>query len=740
MSVTRPQVAPRQRPEPSFLSSLVDLWLRRRNLFFSVAAGYLVLSNLWLALMPFTYGAEAIVSLSTPSNRVVTVGDRFSADEGGVGAELSYLRSQVFSDGLLLSLLSEDRHAYDRLLASRDQTHSLAGIALDALPLDAGGQPTATATPAAGVDEETRTWFRKQLVIERIERSPVVSIMFRSGDPEIAADIANRAAAYYIATQAKTKKRSAQTALATLHNEERDLRDQIQELDGAIQKKKDTVDFLPEDPTAGSEEELIATQRDLIGVRSEREALTAELQQLGGQGREAAAAQASDLLPTTILQDLRAKDAELARKQAELRSELGPRHPQIEQLAAARRQLQERIHMEIEAQKARARSRLRVLASREESLEKLLELLRERKAQSRREVTEIGALDRQRDARTQMLDKVLGNIKEIELQASLMAGDAKVLAAASVPATHSSPRIGILLLANFLASMLVGGAAVVGVQQFDRRLRSADQARDLLGLPLLASLPYVPVRQPETLLQDGLWAQPAALYAEALRGWHLALGSLVRKEAHRVLAVTSALPREGKSIALFGLAAVVARSGLDVVILDLDLRKPTLGKACAGPINAGIEDYLAGRASVEDVLRPAVAEPRLTLLPVRKPPSDPAVLLQSPKLGVLVKEMRGRYDAVFIDTPPTIQLSDCLAIASLVDAIVLILHWNETPADAAHMAVERLQAVGVRPVGTVFTQVNLRAAEAELRDTPFDHHRRYRSYYASTGRENERSC
>jgi succinoglycan biosynthesis transport protein ExoP len=317
--------------------------------------------------------------------------------------------------------------------------------------------------------------------------------------------------------------------------------------------------------------------------------------------------------------------------------------------------------------------------------------------QYRADLSNFQALETETKSREEMFNRLLTRMGEEEVASRL---DAKQVVQIDQPKTDLRP-VNIrktLFAAGALAAGLVAAVlAALGAEALDRRVRGASATQELTGLPLLGQLPFVPGLLP--LGKGGDPEHPAVL-AEAYRALRAAL-RLTRSSptGSRVLVITSSGPGEGKSTVSTRLAIALAAAGAKVLLVDADLRKPTLHKQLGDERERGLSYLLAG----EDGIEPAPSDhQRLDVLPVGVRPPNPSELLHSPALATAIARWRTSYDYVLLDSPPLGLVSDALSVGELADGVLLVVRDRVTAKGTLRLVLDRLLPLRAKVLGLVF--------------------------------------
>jgi capsular exopolysaccharide synthesis family protein len=313
----------------------------------------------------------------------------------------------------------------------------------------------------------------------------------------------------------------------------------------------------------------------------------------------------------------------------------------------------------------------------------------------------------QRDADTnrELYNALLQRYKEIGVAGGVEKNNVSIVDAPKLPDRPSSPK----LLINVLLAMFFGGIAGMGVaaglEQIDEGIGDPADTETKLGHPLLGTVPRV---KRETPLEA--FDNPRSPLVEAYLAIEAALELSTVRGTPQSLAVTSTRPREGKSITALALAQSLARAKRKVVLIDADLRAPSVHRYFdienEGP---GVSNFLAGSDDVESMIRPTPNE-GLSVIAAGPHPPNPADLLTGSRLGELIKLLQERFDHVIVDSCPVIGLADAPLVAAAVDGVVYVVEARSVQAGAARRALQRLETAQANVVGIVLTKFEPRHA------------------------------
>jgi len=291
--------------------------------------------------------------------------------------------------------------------------------------------------------------------------------------------------------------------------------------------------------------------------------------------------------------------------------------------------------------------------------------------------------------------------------------DVRVVEPAVASNSPVRPDIPLYTLVGAFLGLNCGMGAAFILEHLDRSIKTTEEVRELLSLPVLASIP----RFSSAASQAGLVAAslPNAPSSEAFRALRTNLRFAAVDEPIRTLLVTSPDSGTGKTTAVANLGVVCAQAGLRVVLVDADLRRPSLHKEFGLKNDGGLTDLLIGDVRhVAECMMPTQVR-GLSVIPSGAVPPNPSELLGSARMETVLAEVRELADLVLLDSPPTLLVADAAVLARVVDRVLLVLRAGETRRDAARQALQNLGQVDARVIGTVLNAIVTRRGSAYYR-------------------------
>lgn len=279
------------------------------------------------------------------------------------------------------------------------------------------------------------------------------------------------------------------------------------------------------------------------------------------------------------------------------------------------------------------------------------------------------------------------------------------LAAATVPAEPSSPRVVRNLVLAAIFGLLVGLLAAVVRQSADTKIRNEQDLRQVTDAPLLGAIGFSEAAlSTPILMRDEKFAHQS----EALRRLRTNLQFVsIASEGPQSLVITSSVPDEGKSTVALNVAVAFADAGNHTILIDADLRRPTVAKYLGLEGRVGLTTVLIGRADVEDVVQP-FEDGMLDILPSGEIPPNPSELLGSTAMHDLLATLTQRYDMVLIDSPPLLPVTDSVVLSKATGGTLIVVGADRAHAPQLRAALESLETVGAKVVGVLLNKVSRR--------------------------------
>lgn len=350
-------------------------------------------------------------------------------------------------------------------------------------------------------------------------------------------------------------------------------------------------------------------------------------------------------------------------------------------------------------------------------------------------IVQLRELEREAEASRALFESFLNRFRQTNESGGLAEADARIIATAAAPQSPSSPNV----LLNLALGLVLAGVAGVGVvfalEILDNGLHTDTDIERNFGLPHIASVP---------LLKAGLLARfsgakidpgdyvikkPLSSFAESFRTIRSAIRVSGIDGATKVVAITSALPGEGKTTTTLSLGRISAMAGTKTLVVDCDLRRRLLTNAISDEVPAGLLEVLSGEAKLSDVLVHD-RETDMVLLPVRETTFTPRDVFGSRAFIDLLEELRAEYDQIILDTAPVLAVADTREIAGQADAVIVAARWKKSNVGVVRKALLELRASKANILGVVLNSVDLEAQARYGYNTQGYYYQSYRKYYS----------
>ncbi|HEY0181297.1 MAG TPA: polysaccharide biosynthesis tyrosine autokinase [Rhodopila sp.] len=659
------------------------------------------------------YTAEASI-LVEPQRTQVSDLQAISADAGDIGTvvrtQIDILRSPALAVNVVkaldLTANSEFRPSSGGLMSKITALRQKLGLKESA--------PTRQPTDddmldiAAGL-LSTKVGFLNEA------HSGVLRVDVTTQDPELSASIANEIARQFLDFKRQAKFTAMQRAHDWFQEQMGILSEQLRaaELDVEHYRQEHRLDEeSPNDGDLGTRvptinrQQLEAISRELVGVSRDRALKEGQLEQaqLALRGKVAVGT-LPEVLVSPMIAQLQNQMAAVEGREAQLATSQGSNNPELVATQAQQRKLQLNLDREMANVANSLSTQVNVARLQEKALQNRLEQLRAAVSVENSAQVGLRALQTKARATRGIYESFLTRATQLANVAGIQEQDASLVSAARSPLGPSAPQVSRILIVAAGLSLVLGVAIACIVERLRGGFSLPEEVEATLGLPLIGLLPQVARR---TLRSPTKGSAGVALTAalDRLRGQMRVLGDVRPK----IVMVTSALPREGKSVFAAALARNAAAAGWRVLLIECDFGCPSLAAQFRIKQTAGLSDVLTGAMLGDDRDVISEPEPRLHLITAGHSKANSQEMLASERLKALLASLRRDYDLVLLDTPPVLPVADALVLAQQVDTTLLVVRWEKTSRGAAQDAVRLLRGSRARIMGAVMTRIDRRTA------------------------------
>jgi succinoglycan biosynthesis transport protein ExoP len=724
------------------------LFALRRHQWLILACGVVgsaIGTSVLLALPP-TYTAESSIVLDARRPRVVDlpslVAEQTTNPEvAQLRSEVEVLQSEDLADRVIaqLGLLKnpEFQHHPSSFSPVAAKVRTAVVDALPSLanwvPILAGKSATALATPTEQlVRANALQVYRQNLTVANDGRSYVIRLQYRSYDRQLASWIVNTHVQLYLADQVRYKQEIGKQASTWLTNELSNLQVKLRTAEEAVQRFREENKIVQSGDTTLLSQQLAAVNAQIPVAEADRANQESRLKYAQALLQRDSIGGQSDVLGSALVQRLREEEAAILRRQAELRTMYGDQHPNIIRSNAELHDLQESIRVAVSRIVKSVENDVQVARTKEKELRGRLVELERRTVDADRAAGKLRDLQREVSANSSLIEVLLNRYKQVSAQQEIQQPDGRVVSAASPPVSPSFPKLAIHVPAVLIVSLIFGVGFAFLKELVRRGFGGSHEIEMECELPSLGSVPMVPhawsrITAPHDLVVD----HPGSSFAEAIRYIRNSIqaSSLKLRLAPKTFLITSSLAHEGKSVLALSLARSFARSGRKTLLVDCDLRNPSILSMVSGAAEGGdFSRVLSCDVDWKDAICKE-QKSSLDLLGTEAPILAPHDLISSTAMRRLIEQWKRQYDVVILDSPPITAVSDALTLSRWVDATMLVVRWGATPREIAKTSLNKLFTSGARLCGAVLTQVDLRRGVFSPAEIEY-YHKQNRSYYA----------
>jgi polysaccharide biosynthesis transport protein len=686
----------------------VQSFLKRQwRLIVLITAFTIILGIAYLALASSRYTAQADMIIDTKRmtwNQSSLESENRSIDDAAVESEIETTKSERVA----IAVANQQHLTEDPEFIGAG--HNLKQRILSLLRISTGPAPEPTKEE---VMRRVVNTLKANLRVTRLGRSYIEQIAYTSLDPDKSARLANAFADAYIEDQLQAKFEATRRASAWLEQRIGELRKQASDAYRDVQdfKSKNSI-IIGVDGKLASEVELdqlgvsLAKARaDTSQARAKLDRIERVLEQRPDPSKETLNIPdpiVTDALSNPVITKLRQQFLDDQNKESEWSARYGADHQAARNLRAEMAALQRAIWDEISRIAESYKSELQIAKSQEESIDKRMIEVFQQSASTRQSQVRLRELETAANTYRGIYETFLSRFTQSVQQQSFPSTEARLVTFATRPTAPSSPKISLILALAGVCGLGLGVMTAIARERMNRQIHTRAQLESILGTNCLAVLPAFAQKKlahsKRGTKRSGAFRQisevaPFSSTAEALRYIKVAID--LHPAGGKVIGIVSALPGEGKTTVAAGFASFVAKSGGRTLLIDGDLRNPSMTATLGYEDAPGLLDLVATKSSFDSLVI-TDTEHKFDFLPAstRIKPSNSSDILNSQQFKHALKTAKNSYDYVLVDLPPILPVVDVKAAAHLFDGFVLVVEWGSTASD------DLLKAIGTSPIVT----------------------------------------
>jgi exopolysaccharide transport family protein len=590
--------------------------------------------------------------------------------------------------------------------------------------------------PAKGSSDDLIAAFERRLDGTRVGLSNVIDITYSASEPELAAKIANAIADAYLSEQWEAKSEASRVELAWLQKRLTELGQQTLDSERAVNKFRVLNNIVTVGGSSIDEQRIKELNTRLVAARAQTSEAQARMHRyesvLGSDPGQLSASNAdldapiADALTNPIINTLRQQYLEYARRSSEWTARFGKKHQAVVNLRIKMHDIRESIAAELRRLAEASKNDYMVSKQREQAIEaQLVKAVTESRATDATEAKLRELTVSAKSYRT-LYENFLQQYMRTVQQQSFPVANARVISAAAPPPGKSKPK-SLLIMALALAG---GGALGVALGLFrdltDRVFRTTSQVESSLDTKCVSIVPMLEEPHSRNRLaakngpgrlivrgSDRFWAatqKPLSHFAESIRFIDLAINKALSFTSSKVVGITSTVPNEGKTTIAAATAALIAQRGKRVIIVDCDLRNPSLSRRLTPEAPSGLVEVITGKCPLHETVWHD-SKTNLTFLPLVTDPTRACAgdVLLVEGAEALFEELRRNYDYIIVDLPPLSPVVDVRTTTPWIDGFLLTVEWGRTKIDLVQHALHLAPDVREALIGVVLNKTDMKA-------------------------------
>lgn len=571
------------------------------------------------------------------------------------------------------------------------------------------GEEPEPLTEAQIMDHATQVFMDRTTVwVEG--KSQLVYLSVAMADKLMAAQAANHLATSYIEAQLEAKVEMSMTAASWMNTRLVDLRQNLKDSEDRLQAYLDAEGLVDMDGVGTiSANELSLTGDRMIDARRQRaeaESQFRQVESMRDQGWERLASVPA-VLGHPLIQQFKADRAHARSRVEDLSRRYGDRHPAMQSARSDLNAATASLRQQVEQVVASIERSYQLAVANENSLRASFNDNKEQIQDISRKEFKVRDLQREVEANRALYDTFMTRLQETTATSDLSSTNARIVDEAIPPAQASEPNTRLFMVVALFLALVAGIAQAIIREILDNTFKSSDEVETKLNLPVMGIVPQVP-RNLRKQVSHLFQRNEEKRFCEAIRTIRTNITLTEGNQPRQVLVVTSTAPGEGKSSVSANLAFAMAQLNR-VLLIDADLRRATLDQTFEfAPGTPGLANLIGGNAKLDDCIR---SVGNVDMISAGTVPSNPLELLSSPRFAKLLEAVKGRYDRIIIDSPPSQAVSDAAVLSILADAVIYVIKSESTLIPHAQKGVAQLLQSNAPVAGVVLNHVDVEKAK-----------------------------
>ncbi len=678
----------------STIMGYVRMFMRRKWLILGIVVAVLSVTGVATLMKTPLYTAIVRVQIEREAIKVVEGGTTTPTETGAndfLRTQFELLKSRAMAERVVAAIeLHDDQDFFKPRTPS---IFSLARGLISPAAKDQAPSPTARQGRAAAI-------VLDNVAVVPVPGSRLVDIAFKDPSPDRAQRIANAYADAYVSSNLDKRFQANAYAKTFLEDQIKQLKLRLEESERALLEFAEREKIVEVSEKASIAETNLASASAALGnLISER----VKAEQVWRQVEASAGIDLPQILTNSVIDGLRARRAELQRDYEEKLETFKPSYPSMVQISSKIKEIERQLALEVRTIKSSLKATYESALHQETEMRKRIDELKVEALELQKKSSRHNILKREVDTNRGLYNSLLQRFKEVDIAGGVGTNNVFIVDRALAPANPSEPNLSRVLLMSLALGLFGAMGVAYFLELLDDRIMSPEDAEAATGLATLGIIPKG--RGDEeftTALHD-----PHSSIAEAYRSLATSLQFSTDVGLPRSIAVTSAGPSEGKSSTAIALARHFATMGMKVLLIDGDLRKPSLHAKLNHDNSIGLSNYLTGSARPQDVTQ-MTDHPNLALMASGPLPPNAADLLGGTRMYSLIATGLEVFDLIIVDTPPLLGLADAPLLSSTTSATVFVVSAGQQRKRFVQASLRRLSMARARLIGAVLTKFDAR--------------------------------
>lgn len=737
-------------PDPDGGIHLREVWriLRKRKwLVATIAIIATTLVTIEVHRTPSVYRAETTIEVAKDSSAVLKTDSQVIKidDTDTINTKRIIFKSRPMLEDVVVLLkldqnprFIESLHKKSVVEAVRDIAYRLTGRLIgDSVTLPKAQKPESGVRLIERATEESKrlapyvSILKNKLNVESIEESNVLRIYFDHTDPQIAADVVNTAASNFIQRNFERKTSRYTDTSSWLDRSTRELKSKVQQAEQALADytQRNGI-FSIEGKESLTTEKLTTLHGQAVRAETDR-MLKQSLYEDVQKGR---VAQLPEAFADAKTRELMAELGKLRVESAELSIRFGPENPRVAEVRSKMKSLEDQINEARGTLSDKLKADYERAIRDERSIKSALDRAKSEAVQQNQAAIQFSILKQDVDTAKSLYTDFLQKTKQADLELAEQPNNLRVIEPAETPTSPVGPMRFRTILIGLMVSLIAGMGLAFFLEYLDNTVKSVEDIGRIAQLPTLAVIPSISTISQRAALQGKRKTEHVARITTGIDQAGQAETNKLTKmvtldqlssvvEAYRMLRTsvllsaagnppktilfTSGQPGEGKTTTAINTAISLSQLGCSVLLIDADLRRPTVHRVFKMNQTQGLSTWLSRQVEIDSLIH-KLWVPNLSILPCGPIPPNPAELISSERMKEALRVLSQKYDHILIDSPPLTNVTDPVILSTMVDGVILVVQAGRSTRDIVRRARHELSSVGAKIFGVVLNNLDIK--------------------------------